>query len=126
MFDSRSERALTFVGHSKAHSRCSPRPASPATGSKPPGESRRALRFLLVVFLLMGYGVASAHSHSHGQTGVSTCTICMVAETAASVSIQSISSVAVNPEVAFAEPVVSDGLQGRDAVAAERARSPPS
>ena len=74
------------------------------TGSKPPGESRRALRFLLVVFLLVGYGVASAHSHSHGQTGVSTCTICLVAETAASVSIQSLSSVAVNPEVAFAEP----------------------
>ena len=117
---------MTLVGDSKVHSRCSPRPGSPANGSKPPRESRRALRFLLVVFLLVGYGVASAHSHTHGQTGVSTCTICLVAETAASASIQSFSSVAVNPEVAFAEPAASAAFQGRDAVAAERARSPPS
>jgi len=117
---------LTVVGDSKAHSQCSPRPGSRDRDSRPPPESRRALRFLLVVFLLLGYGVASAHSHTHGQTGVSTCTICLVAETAASVSIQSLSSVAVNPEVAFAEPAASAGVQGRDAVAAERARSPPS
>lgn len=117
---------MTLVADSTAHVRCSPRPGRPDRESKPQSDSRQTLRFLLVVLLLVGYGVASAHSHSHGQTGVSTCTICLVAETAANVSIQSLSSVAVNPEVAYTEPAVADDLQGRDTVAAERARSPPS
>jgi hypothetical protein len=117
---------LTLVADSKAHSQCSPRPAGPAGGTEPRRESGAALRFLLVVLLLVGYGVASAHSHSHGQTGVSTCTICLVADAAADVPIQSLSSVAVNPHVAWSEPGVPDDLHGRETVTAERARSPPS
>lgn len=117
---------MTLVADSKARVRCSPRPGRTDQGSKPRSDSRQALRFLLVVFLLAGYGVASAHSHSHGQTGVSTCTICLVEETASDVSIQSVSPVAVNPGIAYAEPATSDDLQGRDTVATERARSPPS
>lgn len=117
---------MTLVADSTAHSGCSPRRVAPDVSGKPRSDLRQALRFLLVVLLLVGYGVASAHSHSHGQTGVSTCTICLVAETASNVSTQSLSSVAVNPEVAYAEPAAAGDLQGRDSVAAERARSPPS
>jgi len=116
---------LTLVADSKPHARRSPQPGSPDRAGRPRPESGLALRFVFVVLLLVGYGVASAHSHSHGQTGVSTCTICLVAEAAAHVSIQSLSPVAVNPEVAYAEPAAADDLQGRDTVAAERARSPP-
>jgi hypothetical protein len=117
---------LTLVADSTAHSGCSPRRVAPDVSGKPRSDLRQALRFLLVVLLLVGYGVASAHSHSHGETGVSTCTICLVAGTAASASVQSLSSVAVNPEVACAEPAAADALPGRDTAATERARSPPS
>lgn len=117
---------MTLDANSKTHLQCSPRPGRPDGGGRPRPESGRVLRFVLVVFLLVGYGVASAHSHTHGETGVSTCTICLAVETEASVSGHSLSSVVMNPEVAFAEPTEPNGPEGRDQVAAVRARSPPS